>query len=245
MSTFVIFPYKRPPPSPQHAHVFVSPSGAPSDVHGAHPVSPSPVRTSARMLIAPSPPRTKSLRARCSRRGEWGAAGRRAGADEWVGVRSGGSRRGRGRLGGYKTRTGRATRCSAEADRHEQEHEQEQDKHAQHKHEQELSPSGRQWRPSSSAPSPSSPTPSCWGRRSEGETSARRRGAPGDARSETATGRDAIHERTLQTRSPKSFFSLGQLPSRRPPGSTKRGVKKGNRLCCNRAASGRGWKRFY
>ena len=119
--------------------------------------------------------------------------------------------------GGLKTRTGLYEVQQAEADRHEQEHEQEQDKHAQHKHEQELSPSGRQRRPSSPAPSPSSPTPSCWGRRSEGETSARRRGAPGDARSETATGRDAIHERTLQTRSPKSFFSLGQLPSRRPP----------------------------
>ena len=35
----------------------------------------------------------------------------------------------------------------AGADRHEQEHEQEQDKHAQDKHEQELSSSGRQWRP--------------------------------------------------------------------------------------------------
>ena len=118
--------------------------------------------------------------------------------------------------GVYKTRTGSRTRCSAEADRHEQEHEQEQDKHAQHKHEQELSPSGRQRRPSSPAPSPSSPTPSCWGRRSEGETSARRRGAPGDARSETATGRDAIHERTLQTRS-HAECTRGQLPSHRPP----------------------------
>ena len=76
-----------------------------------------------------------------------------------------------------------------------------QDKHAQDKHEQELSPSGRQWRPSSSAPSPSSPAPGCWGRRSEEGTSARRRGAPGDARSETATGRDAIYKRSLQTRS--------------------------------------------
>ena len=56
----------------------------------------------------------------------------------------------------------------AEADRHEQEREQEQDKHAQDKHEQELSPSGRQWRPSSSALSQSSPTPNCWGRWSEG-----------------------------------------------------------------------------
>ena len=40
--------------------------------------------------------------------------------------------------------------AEAQADKQEQEHEQEQDKHAQDKHEQEFSPSGRQWRPSSS-----------------------------------------------------------------------------------------------
>ena len=48
---------------------------------------------------------------------------------------------------------------------------------------------------------------SCWGRR---------RGAPGDARSETATGRDAIDKRSLQTRS-HAECTRGLLPSRRPP----------------------------
>ena len=52
---------------------------------------------------------------------------------------------------GVEKRTGRPQYDvqEAEADRHAQE----QDKHAQDKHEQELSSSGRQWRPSSSAPS--------------------------------------------------------------------------------------------
>jgi len=70
---------------------------------------------------------------------------------------------------GLKTRTARDDVQEAEADRHEQE----QDKHAQDKLEQELSSSGRQWRPSSSAPPPSSPgrTPSSWGGKTDGPES--------------------------------------------------------------------------
>jgi hypothetical protein len=49
--------------------------------------------------------------------------------------------------GGRGIKTRRRAAQEAEADRHEQEQEQEQDKHAQDKHEQELSSSGRQWRP--------------------------------------------------------------------------------------------------